>query len=65
MTSLLPSLQAADLRAALIEYLSTTFALTDEEVRIGLQGFLNYYMGPGKTRVVRRSWLAPVTSSAC
>ena len=40
MTSLLPSLQAADLRAALINYLATTFALTDDEVRIGLQGFL-------------------------
>jgi ATP-dependent helicase YprA (DUF1998 family) len=40
MTSLLPSLQAADLRRALIDYLGTTFALADDEVRIALQDFL-------------------------
>ncbi|MGY1763049.1 DEAD/DEAH box helicase [Geodermatophilus sp. SYSU D00779] len=40
MTSLLPSLQAADLRRALIDYLGTTFALADDEVRIALEDFL-------------------------
>ncbi|MBX6388906.1 MAG: DEAD/DEAH box helicase [Frankia sp.] len=37
---LLPSLQAADLRRALTDYLSTTFALTDDDVRATLTDFL-------------------------
>ncbi|OHV34839.1 DEAD/DEAH box helicase [Pseudofrankia sp. EUN1h] len=37
---LLPSLQAADLRRALTDYLSTTFALTDDDVRAALTDFL-------------------------
>src|SRR5690625_2983407 len=40
MTSLLPTLQAADLRRALTDYLSTTFALTDDDVRTALEAFL-------------------------
>jgi ATP-dependent helicase YprA (DUF1998 family) len=40
VTSLLPSLQAADLRKALTAYLSTTFALTDDDVRASLEAFL-------------------------
>jgi ATP-dependent helicase YprA (DUF1998 family) len=41
VTSLLPSLQAADLRRALADYLSTTFALTDDDVRATLESFLS------------------------
>jgi ATP-dependent helicase YprA (DUF1998 family) len=41
VTSLLPSLQAADLRRALADYLSTTFALTDDDVRAALETFLS------------------------
>jgi ATP-dependent helicase YprA (DUF1998 family) len=41
VTSLLPSLQAADLRKALADYLSTTFALTDDDVRASLETFLS------------------------
>jgi ATP-dependent helicase YprA (DUF1998 family) len=41
VTSLLPSLQAADLRKALADYLSTTFALTDDDVRATLEAFLS------------------------
>ncbi|ABW14777.1 Helicase superfamily 1 and 2 ATP-binding [Parafrankia sp. EAN1pec] len=37
---LLPSLQAADLRRALTDYLATTFALTDDDVRAALTTFL-------------------------
>lgn len=37
---LLPSLQAADLRRALTDYLATTFALTDDDVRAALSTFL-------------------------
>lgn len=40
ITSLLPSLQAEELKRALTEYLSTTFALTDEDVRLALEDFL-------------------------
>ena len=37
---LLPSLQAGDLRRALTDYLTTTFALTDDDVRAALTTFL-------------------------
>jgi ATP-dependent helicase YprA (DUF1998 family) len=40
MAVLLPTHQVEDLRAGLIDYLSTTFALTDREARAGLQAFL-------------------------
>ncbi|MGQ0631965.1 MAG: DEAD/DEAH box helicase [Sporichthyaceae bacterium] len=37
---LLPSLQAAELRRSITDYLATTFALTDDDVRAALQAFL-------------------------
>ncbi|GGO98508.1 DEAD/DEAH box helicase [Actinomyces gaoshouyii] len=40
MTLLLPSLQAERIRAAIVDYLSTTFALTDAEPRRALTDFL-------------------------
>src|SRR5689334_19954228 len=40
MAVLLPTHQVEDLQAGLIDYLSTTFALTDRDARNGLQGFL-------------------------
>jgi ATP-dependent helicase YprA (DUF1998 family) len=36
----IPSLAAAELRGAIVEYLSTTFAIGDEETRDALTGFL-------------------------
>lgn len=40
MSSLLPTVQAADLRRALTDYLTTTFALTDVDARVALTDFL-------------------------
>ncbi|BDA63849.1 DEAD/DEAH box helicase [Actinomyces capricornis] len=40
MSSLLPSLQAERIRSAVVDYLSTTFALTDAESRSALADFL-------------------------
>ncbi|MBF0697834.1 hypothetical protein, partial [Actinomyces bowdenii] len=40
MTLLLPSLQAERIRSAVVDYLSTTFALTDAESRSALADFL-------------------------
>ncbi|WP_185732068.1 DEAD/DEAH box helicase [Actinomyces bowdenii] len=40
MTILLPSLQAERIRSAVVDYLSTTFALTDAESRSALADFL-------------------------
>lgn len=40
MSTLLPTLQAADLRRALTDYLATTFALTDVDARTALTDFL-------------------------
>ncbi len=37
---MIPSLVAADIRQALVEYLSTTFALADDDVRDALSAFL-------------------------
>ncbi|WP_159813747.1 DEAD/DEAH box helicase [Actinomyces sp. zg328] len=41
MPLLLPSLQAERIRTAVVDYLSTTFALTDAEPRRALTGFLH------------------------
>lgn len=40
MTLLLPSLQAERIRRSIVDYLSTTFALTDAEPRRALADFL-------------------------
>lgn len=40
MAVLLPTHQVEELQVGLIDYLSTTFALTDRDARNGLQGFL-------------------------
>nr|WP_243896800.1 hypothetical protein [Actinomyces bowdenii] len=40
MTILCPSLQAERIRASIVDYLSTTFALTDTESRSALADFL-------------------------
>ena len=39
MTVLLPSLQAERIRSSIVDYLSTTFALTDAEPRRALAEF--------------------------
>lgn len=41
MSELLPSIQAADVRAGLVDYLTTTFALADSETREALDRFLS------------------------
>lgn len=41
MSELLPSRQAAQIRSGLVDYLTTTFALSDEEARGALRGFLD------------------------
>ena len=41
MSELLPSRQAAQIRAGLVDYLTTTFALSDEEARSALRAFLD------------------------
>uniref|UniRef100_A8M876 Helicase superfamily 1 and 2 ATP-binding n=1 Tax=Salinispora arenicola (strain CNS-205) TaxID=391037 RepID=A8M876_SALAI len=41
MTELLPTVQAANVRYSLVDYLTTTFALTDEDARDGLDTFLS------------------------
>ncbi|MGO4593132.1 DEAD/DEAH box helicase [Leifsonia sp. 2TAF2] len=40
MSELLPSIQADDIREGLVDYLTTTFALSDPEARLALQDFL-------------------------
>ena len=40
MSELLPTEQAQDLRAGLLDYLTTTFALADQDARIALMEFL-------------------------
>lgn len=41
MSELLPSRQAAQIRSGLVDYLTTTFALSDEEAQGALRGFLD------------------------
>lgn len=41
MSELLPSRQAAEIRSGLVDYLTTTFALSDEEARSALRAFLD------------------------
>lgn len=41
MTELLPTVQAANVRDSLVDYLTTTFALTDADARDGLDTFLS------------------------
>lgn len=41
MSELLPSRQAAQIRSGLVDYLTTTFALSDEEARSALRAFLD------------------------
>ncbi|MEV4620515.1 DEAD/DEAH box helicase [Asanoa sp. NPDC049573] len=41
MTELLPTVQAANVRHSLVDYLTTTFALTDADARDGLDTFLS------------------------
>ncbi len=41
MSELLPTVQAASIRNSLVDYLTTTFALSDAEVRDGLDRFLS------------------------
>ncbi|MDQ2587311.1 DEAD/DEAH box helicase [Saccharothrix yanglingensis] len=41
MTELLPTLQAARIRTSLVDYLTTTFGLTDGDARDGLDRFLS------------------------
>ena len=41
MSELLPSREAARIRTSLVDYLTTTFALSDAEAQHSLQGFLN------------------------
>ncbi|GIE95804.1 DEAD/DEAH box helicase [Paractinoplanes rishiriensis] len=41
MTELLPTVQAANVRASLVDYLTTTFALTETDPRDGLDTFLS------------------------
>ncbi|MDN3495284.1 DEAD/DEAH box helicase [Planococcus sp. APC 4015] len=41
MSELLPSRQAAQIRSGLVDYLTTTFALSDEEAQRALRGFLD------------------------
>jgi ATP-dependent helicase YprA (DUF1998 family) len=42
VSELLPTLQAEDVRDGLVDYLSTTFALADEDARIALDRFLRH-----------------------
>lgn len=42
MNAMLPSLQAQDLQRALVDYLTTTFALADQPVQIALTDFLHH-----------------------
>ncbi|TFB67982.1 DEAD/DEAH box helicase [Cryobacterium sp. Hz9] len=42
MSELLPTLQAEDVRDGLVDYLSTTFALADEDARVALDRFLRH-----------------------
>ena len=42
MSELLPTLQAEDVRDGLVDYLSTTFALADEDARLALDRFLRH-----------------------
>ena len=42
MSELLPTLQAEDVRDGLVDYLSTTFALADEDARVELDRFLRH-----------------------
>ncbi|WP_341953387.1 DEAD/DEAH box helicase [Salinibacterium sp. TMP30] len=42
MSELLPTLQAEDVRMGLVDYLSTTFALADEDAREALDSFLRH-----------------------
>jgi ATP-dependent helicase YprA (DUF1998 family) len=41
MSELLPTVQARSIRDSLVDYLTTTFALTDADARDGLDGFLS------------------------
>jgi len=41
MSELLPTIQAGSIRDSLVDYLTTTFALTDEDARHGLDRFLS------------------------
>ncbi len=41
MSELLPTVQAESIRTSLVDYLTTTFALTDHDVRDGLDRFLS------------------------
>ena len=40
MSELLPTEQAHDIRQGLLDYLTTTFALTDQDARLALSEFL-------------------------
>lgn len=42
MSELLPALQAEDVRDGLVDYLSTTFALAEEDARVALDRFLRH-----------------------
>ncbi len=42
MSQLLPSNQALDLQAGLVDYLTTTFALADADARVALEDFLRH-----------------------
>lgn len=42
MSALLPSLQAQDLQRALVDYLTTTFALADQPAQVALTDFLHH-----------------------
>jgi len=65
-----PSLMATDVRDALVDYLSTTFALTDDSARSELQSFLldrssgifrgPYYRVRTPFRSVGREWVNPL-----
>jgi len=41
MSELLPTVQAGNVRQALVDYLTTTFALSDDDARVGLDRFLS------------------------
>jgi replicative superfamily II helicase len=66
----IPSLVAWELREALVEYLATTFALSDDETRAELAGFLadpddGIFRGPylqvrTPFRMVPDSWVSPL-----
>ena len=45
MSELLPSRQVKEIRSGLLEYLATTFALTDGDAQTALKDFLEEWSG--------------------